>query len=249
MRRKADRFDVHGMASLFDLPPATAADGCARPAEIRQAIVDLKAEHPPLRPGEIATICRRRFRRAVSHHTVQRVLASGLAPSRAPRRFPRYRDSADPVERRLAVVRLHREGWTVMAIAGYLATKRDRVYQVLRRWAAEGLPGLGDQSRAPKHHARKVDLQTLAAIRRFQANPELGGFRVSAALEQDDIFLSPKTCQRILARHRDLGAPRRPPADEQERRPHPFAAAHRHQIWSVDLRYIEDHGLDTDKPV
>ncbi|MDP9374734.1 MAG: DDE-type integrase/transposase/recombinase [Chloroflexota bacterium] len=60
--------------------------------------------------------------------------------------------------------------------------------------------------------------------------------------------MRPKTCQRILARHRDLGAPRRE-QDERERRPHRFAAAHRHQIWSVDLRSIEDHGLGTGKPI
>ncbi len=145
LRRKADCFEARGMASLFELPSATDADRRALPAEIRQAIVDLKAEHPPLRLGEIATICQKRFRRSVGDHTVRRVLASGLAPSGAPRRFPRYRDIADPVERRLAVVRLHREGWTIAAIADYLATKRDRVYQVLRRWAAEGLPGLEDR--------------------------------------------------------------------------------------------------------
>jgi len=31
-------------------------------------------------------------------------------------------------------------------------------------------------------------------------------------------------------------------------KPHPFAATHRHQIWSVDIRYIEDHALGTGKP-
>jgi putative transposase len=248
LRRQADRFTARGMASLFDQPRATTTDRRALPAAIRQAIVDLKAEYPPLRPGEIATICRRRFRRMVSHHTVQGVLAGGLAPSRMPRRFPHYRDIPDPVERRLAIVRLHQEGWPVTAIAGYLATKRDRVYQVLHRWGTAGLSGLEDQSRAPKHHARKVDLKTLAAIRRLQANPEIGGFRVSAALERQDIFLSPKTCQRILARHRALGAAPRA-AVEREPRPHPFGATRRHQVWSVDLRYIEEHELGTDKPV
>jgi hypothetical protein len=42
----------------------------------------------------------------VSHHTVQSGLASGRAPSGAAQRFPHYREIADPVERRLAVVRL-----------------------------------------------------------------------------------------------------------------------------------------------
>ncbi len=144
LRRRADRFDAAGMASLFASAPAAPGDRRALPAAIRQAIVDLKAEHPPLGLREIAEICRRRFRRRVGHHTVRRTLASGLAPTPQPRRFPRYRDIADPVERRLAVVRLHREGWNIASIAGYLATTRGRVYEVLRRWAAEGLPGLED---------------------------------------------------------------------------------------------------------
>ena len=249
LRRKADRFDAVGMASLFEATAPAAHDRRALAPEIRQAILDLKGEYAPLRAHEIATICEQRFHRPVGHHTVQRVLAGATAPTPATRRFPRYRDIADPVERRLAVVRLYLEGWNIASIAGYLATKRDRVYAVLRRWFAEGLPGLEDQSRAPQHPARKVDLKALAAIRRLQANPELGGFRVSAALEQQRIFLSPRTCRRILALHRDLGAARRPEAPPREPRPHPFAATHRHQIWSVDIRYIEDHGLATAKPV
>ncbi len=249
LRRKADRFDAAGMAGLFETAAPAAHDRRALPPEIRRAILDLQAEYPPLRPHEIATICERRFRRPVSHHTVGRILAAGPPPTATGRRFPRYRDIADPVERRLAVVRLYREGWNVKSIAGYLATKRPRVYEALRRWSAEGLPGLDDHSRAPHHPARKVDLKTLAAIRRLQANPELGGFRVSAALEPRDIFLSPRTCQRILALHRDLAAARRAPAVPREPRPHPFAASRRHQIWSVDIRSIEDHGLATEKPV
>ena len=249
LRRKADRFDTHGMASLFDTVPATTTDRRALPAEIRQFILELKAEYPAFRPHELATICRLRFHRGVSHHTVAQVLASHPLPRVIRRRFPRYRDIDDPVERRLAVVRLYLEGWPVTAIAGYLSTKRDRVYRALRRWFAEGLPGLEDQSRAPHEPARKVDLRALAAIRRLQANPELGGFRVSAALEQQQIFLSSRTCQRILALHRELGLPARPQPAAHEAQPHPFTATRRHQIWSVDIRYIEDHGLETDKPI
>jgi len=249
LRRHADRFDAAGMASLFATPAVPANDRRALPTEIRQAIADLRAEYRALNLREIATICATRFHRPVSHHTVQSVLASALQPTSQPRRFPLYREIADPVERRLAVVRLYLEGWNIKSIAGYLATTRPRVYDVLRRWFAEGLPGLDDQSRAPKYPARKVDLKALAAIRRLQANPELGGFRVSAALEQRGIFLSPRTCRRNLALHRELGAARRVPTERREPRQHPFAATRRHQIWSVDIRYIEDHGLDTTKPV
>ena len=111
LRRKADRFDAVGMASLFEPPASPAHDRRALPAEVRQAIVDLKAEYAPLNLREIARICAVRFHRAVGHHTVQGVLASGLPATHAPRRFPPYREIANPVERRLAVVRLYLEGW------------------------------------------------------------------------------------------------------------------------------------------
>ncbi len=249
LRRKADRFDAVGMAGLFETTAPATHDRRALAPEIRQAILDLKGAYAPLRAHEIATSCAQRLHRPVGQHTVRRVLAGAAVPTPVTRRFPRYRDSADPVERRLAVVRLYLEGWHIASIAGYLATKRDRVYLALRRWFAAGLPGLADQSRAPQHHARKVDLRALAAIRRLQANPEPGGFRVSAALEQQGIFLSPRTCRRILALHRDLGAARRPEAPPRAPRPHPFAATRRHQIWSVDSRSSEDHGRPTAKPV
>jgi hypothetical protein len=163
--------------------------------------------------------------------------------------LPRYRDIADPIARRKAVVDLYLEGWSVTSIAGYLETTRTRVSETLARWEGEGWPGLADRSRAPHHPARKVDLKAMAAIRRLQANPELGEFRIHAALEQMGIHLSPSTCGRILALHRALGAPQPVAALPHDPQPMPFAAVRRHQYWSVDVRYIEDHGLETSKPV
>src|SRR5215217_5001298 len=96
---------------------------------------------------------------------------------------------------------------------------------------------------------RKVDLRAMAAIRRLQANPELGEFRIHAALAHQGIHLSPSICGRILALHRALGAPRPAAAVPHEAQPMPFAAQRRHQYWSVDIRYIEDHQLGTGKPV
>ena len=114
---------------------------------------------------------------------------------------------------------------------------------------AEDLAGLADRSRAPHHHAWKVDFKAMVAIRRLQANPELGEFRIHAALEQMGIHLSPRTCGRILALHRALGAPRPTAPVPHEARPMPFAAVRRHQYWTVDVRYVEDHQLGTGKPV
>ena len=100
LRRKVTRFDAAGMRSLFEVEPvpspATAAtDRRVLPAAIRRAIVELKAEYPPLSLREIARICRERFDRPVSHHTVARVLASEPLPLRLPRRFRRYHEIVD----------------------------------------------------------------------------------------------------------------------------------------------------------
>jgi transposase InsO family protein len=152
-------------------------------------------------------------------------------------------------QRRLAVVHLYFEGWNIASIAGYLETTRSRVYEILHRFFAEDFAGLPDKSHAPKQPARKADFRAMAAIRRLQANPELGEFRVHAALRQMGIDLSPRTCGRILALNRTLGLPH--PADPlpHERQPMPFTASYRHEYWSVDVRYIEKHQLADPKPV
>lgn len=249
LRRKAARFDSLGMRSLFEGPIQTARDRRVLPVEIRRAIVELKADYPPFGLRELAVICRARFRRPVSHHTVRKVLAMEPLPLDSPRRFPPYHAIPDPVQRRLAVVRLARDGWRTTAIAGYLETSRQTIYAALQRWDEEGWPGLVDRPRGPRHPARKVDLAAMTAVRRLQDNPLLGAFRVHAALEQLGIHLSPRTCGAILAEHRALGIGR--PLDQIPREPHvmPFAATRWHQWWSVDVRYLEDHDLPIDQPV
>jgi transposase/transposase-like protein len=249
LRRKVARFAAIGMHSLFAPELSAMPDRRALPLGIRKAIVELKAEYPPLSLRQIATICAHRFDRPVSHHTVKQVLAIEPLPLHPPRRLPRYRDLADPVQRRKAIVDLYLEGWSVTSIAGYLETTRTRVYETLARWEAEGWPGLADRPHGPRQPTRKVDLKAMAAIRRLQANPELGEFRIHAALAQRGIDLSPRTCGRILALHRALGAPQPAAAQPRDPQPMPFAAQRRHQYWSVDIRYVEDHALGTGKPV
>ena len=75
--RQVERFEARGLAGLE--PPKPGAPRIL-PPEIRAAILALKAEHPPFRPHELAGIIAVRFDRAVSHHTVARVLAEGPLP-------------------------------------------------------------------------------------------------------------------------------------------------------------------------
>ncbi len=82
------------------------------------------------------------------------------------------------------------EGWNIKSIAGYFETDRHTVYDTLKRWVAEGVAGLGDKS-PTRTCPRKVDLPTMLAVKQLQENPELGAFRVHAALHQIGIEISP----------------------------------------------------------
>ena len=239
--RQAAAFDERGMASLFAPPPPPKHR--TLPPEIRHAILALKAGHPALRPREITRICAIRFGRSLSHHTVARVLGEGPLPPSPPRRFPPYHAISDPAQARLAIIRLHVEGWNAKSIAQYLGTSRQTVHATLKRWIEEGVLGLDDKSHARKDGVRKVDLRAIAAIRELQENPALGEWRMHAALKQLGIFLSPRTCGRIMAQNRLLYGFAKPPVSPREPKSMPFAAQRRHQYWSVDIRYLDNEHI------
>jgi putative transposase len=250
---QADQFERFGMASLFPKTPAPAPDpGRTLPPEMCQVIVDLKAEYAGFSLREISTICFVQFGRKLSHHTVQRVLADGPKPTVTTRRYPPYAQIADPYQRRRAIVDLHAQGWSNTSVAAYLQTPRTRVYEVLKRWATEGHVGLDDRpSSAPHRPARKVTMSAISEVRKLVGDsPELGAYRVRAALEQIGIHLSQATCGRLLALNRKLygvaqpkgGAPR-------QRKEMPFRSSFRHEWWSVDVRYIEEHQLGFPEPI
>lgn len=251
--QKAAQFEVQGMTSLFAKEPSDRSADKSRslPPDMRQLIVDLKAEHPDFHPHEIATICFLRFGRKPSHHTIQRVLADGPSPSLLVRRFPAYGQIPDPFERRKVVVLLHAEGWSVSTIAAYMRTTRETVYDILRRWAAEGYAGLEDKSRAPHHPARKVTMRDINEVKKLASNPDLGAYRVMAALEQIGIKLSQRTCGRLLALNRSLYGIEIPKEDTpRQKKEMPFKATFRHEYWSVDVRYIEEHRIpDVNGPI
>lgn len=80
-------------------------------------------------------------------------------------------------------------------------------------------------------------------------SPELGAYRVRAALEQIGIHLSQATCGRLLALNRKLYGLPAPQGGEHPRKEMPFKAHFKHEIWSVDIRYIEEHNLGFPEPV
>jgi putative transposase len=239
--RKVSRFEQLGMRGFLE-PEEDSDSKRVLPQPIRRAIVQLKAEYPAFRPNELATVCHVRFNRRPSTHTIKKILATDLPPATMQRRFPRYAEMADPRERRGAIIRLHAEGWNIASIAGYLETSRPTVYATLKRWIEEGVRGLDDKPPGPKQPVTKTTLWAMNAVRKRQQNPELGEFRIHAALDQLGIKLSARTCGRILARNRKLYGLRGPEAKPREPKAMPFKAAYRHQYWTTDIRYL-DHQL------
>jgi putative transposase len=129
------------MRSLFAPPPVE--KHCRLLQDVRDLIRTLKAEYLPLRPNEIATICGLCSQHHPSPHTVKRILAEEPPLAHVARQFPPYHQIADPVEARLALVRLHAQGWNVTSIAGYMGVDQQTVYAALRRWFVFGAPRPG----------------------------------------------------------------------------------------------------------
>jgi hypothetical protein len=77
------------------------------------------------------------------------------------------------------------------------------VYTTLKRWVQEGVKGLDDKSHARKA-PRVVTLEAANEIRKKQENPLIGEWRMHAALLQEGIKVSPRTCGRIMAKNRAL---------------------------------------------
>ena len=243
---QANLFDQAGMASLLPPeppPPVPKLDKRTLPPPMRQAIVDLHAEYPEHHVDEIARIIYVQFGRRPSAQTIKLTLANGPKPSRTTRRFPLWSQISDPRERRLAVLKLHAEGWTPTSIAGYLGTSRRTVHTTLKRWIEEQFAGLPDKSSRPHQPATKTTLKAMQEVKQMQINPELGEYRVSAALEQLGIKLSPRTCGRMLALNRALYHLQMPRKGGRPKKEMPFKAAYRHQYWSVDIRYLDMHQL------
>jgi putative transposase len=234
---KANLFDWAGMASLFPPTPPSdipKQDKCALPPPVRQAIVDAHADYPELSLHEIASICYVQFGRKPSPHTIQYVLATGPKPERSTRRYKRFAEMDDPVERRRTILKLHAEGWTPTPIAGYLETSRQTVHTTLKRWATEQFAGLEDKSHAHPG-VRKVDLKAVLEVKKLSENPLIGAYRVSAALEQMGIKLSRATCGRLLALNRDLYH-LQVPCKERPKADMPFRAERRHQFWRKSVK-------------
>ncbi len=235
LQRRIERFEKEGMEGLFE---AETAKRRRLPPNIRRLIVDLKAEYPPFNFNEIANIVRACFGRKPDVRSVKRVLDEEALPLKLERNYPRYHEM-DARERRAAIVELRVYGWSAKAIAGYLGAHRTTVYQTLRRFKEEGIVGFADKSRGRPAGVRKVTLAAIEEVRKLARNPQIGAFRVHAALKQKGFDLSRATCGRILARVREIYGYEKPKAGGGAKKPMPFASSRHHEYWTADVRYLD----------
>lgn len=82
-----------------------------------QCRVDLHAELPIMSWREIAGVCYIRYGRKPEHKSVKHIATSGPLPSLQARRYQPLHLIPDLAERKLAVIRLHSEGWSITSIA------------------------------------------------------------------------------------------------------------------------------------
>src|SRR5712691_3251563 len=197
---------------------------------------------------EIAEVCYIRYARRPDHKSVKHIATSGPRPSLSARRYQPWHQMPDPAERKLAAIRLHAEGWSITSIAEYLATSRHTIYDTLERWAQEGVAGLEAKPKTNKG-VRKATLSVRNEIRKLQENPLLGEWRMHTALLRMGIEVSPATCGRIMAANRQLYGIEKPKREGRTKLEMTFKAVRRHEYWSADIRYIEDHQLPDPRPV
>jgi Integrase core domain len=85
-------------------------------------------------------------------------------------------------------------------------------------------------------------------VRKLARNPQIGAFRVHAALKQKGFDLSRATCGRVLARIREIYGYEKPKSGSGVKKPMPFASNRHHEYWTADVRHLDmlDEGLLTE---
>ena len=207
LSRKADEFEKYGMQSLFDSDEQGGARETTKtlPEYIRQLIIDLHFELPTMSWREIAEICFIRYGRKPSHHSVKHIATSGPGPGRNTRRYQPWHEITDPAERKLAVIRLHSEGWSVTSIAEYLHLCRH--FSCLR-YSLLSPDCLEDTEKVLTKNATNL-LICIATL--FQTNGDIGnvceaanslgidpGWSWVVALIVAEVFVIPRDAQRVL---------------------------------------------------
>jgi Integrase core domain/Winged helix-turn helix len=243
VRRLVRQFQERGMIGL--LPghvEGVGRTGAPRvPEAIRQEIYHLKALYEGLHYRELSRILFIKFGHPIDHKTVKAIWQESPVSMQGRLERLDYHSHPDRYQARLAIVKLHYQGWDKVSISQFLKVSRPTLDAILKRFAQEHFAGLVDKKRGPKEPRRKILLPLMVQVYHLQkAHPDAGEFRLWSLLNRQDV--SVRTVGRIMALNRlvygDIPhvpkkGPKRPP------QAHPFKASHPHEYWFIDGRPMD----------
>ena len=93
-----------------------------------------------------------------------------------------HRNARTTWRSRLLLIERVESGWSVSATAAALGVSRTTVYCWLRRWRAEGRPGLSDRSSAPKRVWNRTARRVVSRIERLRRGG-MRGTQIAALLQ------------------------------------------------------------------
>jgi hypothetical protein len=183
----------------------------------------------------------------LDHTTSKRLWQQPPLPTPPP--LPPLDDHRHPTrpQARAQVLTLSGQGWTTTSMSRLLHVSRPTVREWMRRFEQADLPGLADQSRAPKAPARKAWLPLMiAGSHRQTRHPDAGRFRMWSWFGQAEG--SVRTIGRVMALNTrgydDMPQVRRT-RDKPEPQPHPSKAQAPHAVGCIDGRRMDGklHGV------
>src|SRR2546430_5969982 len=131
-----------------------------------------------------------------------------------------------PLGRLELVMRVVRDGWPVARVAEGSVVSRQTVHTWVRRYRAEGLPGLEDRSSRPKYSPRRLspdqESRILAARRSRRWGPDRLGPALRLPSSTVYAVLARNHCSRLTDFERPKGPPLRYPLQ------HPSELRHLH---------------------
>jgi len=243
------RFRENGMRGLF--PATQISRQPYTPEKVIVSLVFYKTCVHSISDRELARVMQNIHHVSLHHETVKALLDRYFFWRHDEfSRLLTYPIPADPVEKRLEIVKLYRQGWSETTISKLLKVTRKTVQKWVRRSRQtptaelDRTDWLFDLSHAPRNPRRKVYFSAIHALLQLQKKyPGAGWFRLQGYLSRDfSIDLGQTTIKKITKLNRRLHLVPPKPVKvilEKEEREAPPASRHPFEYAFIDIRYLD----------
>lgn len=146
----------------------------------------------------------------------------------------------DPMNERLQFVAAYLSGlYSMTELCERAGIQRNTGYKWVRRYEAEGLPGLQEKSRAPKHCPHRISAEVEAALLRAkQAHPSWGPRKILPWLsrQRPELVLPAASTAGELFKRAGLVQPRRRRRTHRHPGSPPLRAQVPNEVWTADFK-------------